>query len=281
MDKAEVLLVYGKKIPSVNSIYGVNKYKKCLYLSAEAKKYKASLQTQLDKSIEDKSVYFTKGNDTYYKLSINFIISKNMYRRDLTNFVKLTEDFIFPYFNLNDANNIETHLYKSFNKNAKNEYIHLSLEESKLNPHNACNINVEDNLLDCNIYSKKIPSVNSMYGVNRKTGGKYLMKEPKEFKESFKDSLGKLEVNPELFSKKDDYNLSMNFAINNFNSRDLTNMIKISEDSLFEYIDVNDSRNVEGHFYKTHLSQGFKEEITTINLSKSGLDTTFYDAKDR
>lgn len=109
----------------------------------------------------------------------------------------------------------------------------------------------------------KIPSVNSLYAYNPRTKSKYLTKEGKLYKERLKQQLQLQTINLSnqfiddsvnlikngIVSEKDfkkkmiAYDLHVIFFLNSgMLSRDTSNLIKATEDALFEYLDMNDSR---------------------------------------
>ena len=109
----------------------------------------------------------------------------------------------------------------------------------------------------------RIPSVNSLYAYNPKTKAKYLTKEGSLYKERLKqqlqlktvnlsnqfidDSIKLIEKNvvteKDFKNKSIAYDLHIIFYLNSgLLSRDTSNLIKATEDAIFEYLSLNDNR---------------------------------------
>jgi hypothetical protein len=109
----------------------------------------------------------------------------------------------------------------------------------------------------------KIPSVNSLYAYNPRTKSKYLTKDGKLYKDRLKQQLQLQTVNlsnqfiddsvniikdgvvteRDFKKKMIAYDLHVIFFLNSgILSRDTSNLIKATEDAIFEYLDMNDSR---------------------------------------
>lgn len=127
-------------------------------------------------------------------------------------------------------------------------------------------------------FEGKIPSVNSMY-MPKRGGGKYLAPEARLFKDTVKSQLARLVNKDEYDFIKDPnatFSLSLEFIIKGgFTRRDSSNMIKATEDSVFEYLEMNDSRVVQSEQTKYNRQGGNKEFILII-LKPSSIDVNKY-----
>lgn len=73
----------------------------------------------------------------------------------------------------------------------------------------------------------------------------------------------------------DYFNMTVQYVINkSFGARDLSNMTKLQEDILFRHLELNDSRNIEIHTYKSYLPES-SEEYIMVKLAKSNFDFMF------
>jgi len=110
---------------------------------------------------------------------------------------------------------------------------------------------------------KPIPSTNKLYGV--KTSSEfYLLPEVTEFLNLLKDQLVLTDPVSHCpwINTLNSYSLTFNFILNHsFWKRDLDNLIKKTQDVLFECISVNDRSVIELHTFKSYYEKSEYEYI--------------------
>lgn len=140
----------------------------------------------------------------------------------------------------------------------------------------------------------KIPSVNSLYSYNPKTKSKYLTKEGRLYKERLKQSLqykttnlsnqfindstslieNGLATEKDFRNKMIAYDLHVIFFLNSgILTRDTSNLIKATEDAIFEYLGINDSRVFHISSEKILndiIRTGEGQEMITVILKPTG-----------
>lgn len=129
-----------------------------------------------------------------------------------------------------------------------------------------------------------IPSVNSIYKA------KLIYKYGKPIPTIYKDSVATKvteEINeqlrmidfeeqaPWIFKKDAVFNLTIQFIFKqSFFKRDLDNLMKVVQDSIFRYFKINDSRVIELHTFKSILPSASEEKIC-VSLSESTSEIRF------
>lgn len=114
-------------------------------------------------------------------------------------------------------------------------------------------------------------SVNSMYGINRRTGAVYLQPEAAHTKNQIKDQLTWIDPVKQCpwITPDATYSIEYNFVIKSeFWKRDLDNMIKLSQDAVFECLRVNDSHVLDIKGSKSLRSGEFEYLILKIRHSE-------------
>ena len=129
-----------------------------------------------------------------------------------------------------------------------------------------------------------IPSVNSIY--KAKLIYKYGKPVPTIYKDSVATKVTE-EINeqlrminfeeqaPWIFKKDAVFNLTIQFIFKqSFFKRDLDNLMKVVQDSIFRYFKINDSRVIELHTFKSILPSASEEKIC-VSLSESTSEIRF------
>lgn len=92
-------------------------------------------------------------------------------------------------------------------------------------------------------------SVNSMYGINRRTGAVYLLPGPRKFKSMIHEQItyiDPIKYCGDWITYEGVYSASYSFILRyEFWKRDVDNMIKMTQDAICECLHINDSHIVE------------------------------------
>lgn len=123
----------------------------------------------------------------------------------------------------------------------------------------------------------KLPSVNSMYGINTGTGAVYKDAHTYQFETELKQQLAYCDplshcdwIEPSI-----PYGWHMNFLFGqSFWSRDASNMVKSPEDVIFRALGLNDARVVEGHIFKSYYYG--KCERLIVKVFESKFDFSYF-----
>lgn len=134
-DKIKLLLKIDDRIPSVNSIYQVNRKSGVLYRSPLATKIYQEIQSQITLSgICDFMPIFTKDRK-WYKTTYQFVVRYGLDTRDLSNMLKLVEDAIHRKLGIDDHSVIELNCVKSLmTNNSRAEFIIFEIMPSEFDP---------------------------------------------------------------------------------------------------------------------------------------------------
>jgi Holliday junction resolvase RusA-like endonuclease len=126
---------------------------------------------------------------------------------------------------------------------------------------------------------QKIPSVNSIY-LNRRGGGKYLSPEATSFRSMMVNQLNRIfNQHPEKLIELKNiplFDLHIEYVMKqSVGRRDLDNLHKLTQDSLFQFLGINDARVVSLKLEKYNRTGGSYEFIV-INISESKIDINKY-----
>ena len=134
-DSIKLLLRVDDRIPSVNSIYQVNRKTGVTYKSPLANKIYQEIQSQMTLSgISDFMPEFINGRK-YFRTKYQFVIRYGLNTRDLSNMLKLVEDAIHRKLGIDDHSVIELSCVKSFMGNeTRSEFIIFEILPSEFDP---------------------------------------------------------------------------------------------------------------------------------------------------
>lgn len=128
---------------------------------------------------------------------------------------------------------------------------------------------------------KKITSVNEAYKAKltyisgRPVAQIYKSKETKDYQRIIEDQLKMIDFKKEapwIWEIKN-FNFTIQATFNHgFYMRDLDNLLKATQDQVFRHLELNDSRIVELHAWKT-IMPGAPDELICIKLSESNFQT--------
>lgn len=113
------------------------------------------------------------------------------------------------------------------------------------------------------------PSVNSLYDTN-KWGAKFMRPEVSNMKWMIKEQVMKSDPVKYCPWIREDiaFVITYNFILNHsFWKRDTDNMIKVMQDGIFECLNVNDSRIIELHGYKSFRHSDYEYLIIRVGQS--------------
>lgn len=113
---------------SINSAYCINKRTGAIYLSPDMYRMICEVKDQI--VITDpvtQCPWVTP--DNLYRVTYNFILKSNFFKRDADNCIKKIQDAVFECLHVNDSRIVELHGYKSF-KPGDSEYLILRVSES-------------------------------------------------------------------------------------------------------------------------------------------------------
>jgi Holliday junction resolvase RusA-like endonuclease len=108
------------RFPSVNTMYGFNRFSKRRFLSSEGKDYKEYLAKALDKSGKGVLPHCCKYDVTYlFFMTEEMLFKKNgdIAEHDVSNFLKATEDALFEWMMESDSAVMGVHGYKRLTVN--------------------------------------------------------------------------------------------------------------------------------------------------------------------
>lgn len=121
----------------------------------------------------------------------------------------------------------------------------------------------------------KIPSVNSIY-LPKRGGGMYLAPEAVKFRNLVTKQVNEMLMKDETIQPKINsiplYHLHIEYIMKSgVNSRDLDNLNKLAQDSIFKTLGINDARVVSLNIEK-YSRQGGNYEFMIVELSPSKID---------
>lgn len=134
-DKIKLLLQINDRIPSVNSIYQVNRKSGVLYRAPLATKIYQEIQSQITLSgILDFMPTFIQGRQ-WFKTTYQFVVRYGFESRDLSNMLKLVEDAIHRKLGIDDHSVIELSCVKSIlHLDSHTEFIIFEIMPSEFDP---------------------------------------------------------------------------------------------------------------------------------------------------
>ena len=134
-DSVRLIFRVDDRIPSVNSIYQVNRKSGCLYKTPLANKIYQEIQKQITLSgVTDFMPEFTKDRQ-YFKTTYQFVVRYGLNSRDLSNMLKLVEDAIHRKLGIDDHSVIELNCVKSLMTNtSRSEFIIFEILPSDFDP---------------------------------------------------------------------------------------------------------------------------------------------------
>lgn len=119
---------------------------------------------------------------------------------------------------------------------------------------------------------KEFPSVNNMYGINTRSKVVYTLDHVHYFKMQLKDQIVFTDPKDHCpwIATNQVYYLALIFMLKHgFWRRDLDNMIKSTQDAIFQCLGINDARIIELHNYKNELSSDSPSEYLIIKVGLS------------
>lgn len=131
----------------------------------------------------------------------------------------------------------------------------------------------EQHWFEMMLAADQFTSVNSLYGINRRTGAIYMLAAPRHMKETLQDQLTVLDpvsqcpwISPDMV-----YSVEYNFVLKSeFWKRDIDNMIKVVQDAVFECLHVNDSHIIEVRSRK--MLRAGDNEYLILRVGESNFD---------
>jgi Holliday junction resolvase RusA-like endonuclease len=121
------------------------------------------------------------------------------------------------------------------------------------------------------VKTTEFPSVNSLYGINRRSKIIYTLPHVVKFQGELKDQI--ILTDPKLHcpwvADSQVYFFHSTFILNHkFWGRDLDNLLKSPIDVIFQCIGVNDARIVEHHSFKNFKPGDYEYLILKVGLSQ-------------
>jgi Holliday junction resolvase RusA-like endonuclease len=131
----------------------------------------------------------------------------------------------------------------------------------------------------------RIPSVNQLYLVNRKTGGLYRNpKATKVYQEVQKQITlsGIIDYMPKFMEGHRWYKTSYQFIVRfGLDTRDLSNMLKLVEDAIHRKLGIDDSAVVEIDCVKSQFNAWHHNEFIVFQIEPSDFDPMFFEKSDK
>ena len=123
------LLEFTNSIPSINNVKIIQKNHRRLVYSNEARAFKMTIKILMMQIFRDKSII--KEIPFPHRLELEFILKKSYSIRDCDNMIKLTQDSIYQFFDVDDnkINNLEVSKYDR--PGGKKEFIRFIITESE------------------------------------------------------------------------------------------------------------------------------------------------------
>lgn len=105
------------------------------HLSPQAVQYKEELSSALN--VLGSETFYNEypwllGNDNI-KATYHFVVNQSMFRRDVDNMIKMMQDSLFEWLELNDSLITEVHAFKFYAPSSETELVVIRLEPSMLN----------------------------------------------------------------------------------------------------------------------------------------------------
>lgn len=131
----------------------------------------------------------------------------------------------------------------------------------------------------------RIPSVNAIYEFNRKTGARYKTRLANKVYQIIQSQItlsGICDFMPEFLQGHSYFKTKYNFILRySFDSRDLSNMLKLVEDAIHRKLGIDDSKVVELVCAKSVLNNMSHAEFIVFEISPSNFDMNYFENKSK
>lgn len=277
----QTLIVPCMRLPSVNELYLHNKETGDVFKNPETVQMIDQMRTFLSDRYPIKKFSWLNKNSRIH-ISYDFILKRSLWRRDVSNFIKIVQDTVTRYIGIDDSQVLSIYARKSLKKDDLFEYaiVNISDEIVYHQPES-------DNTIV--IPLSYIPSVNSMYGYDKNSHQvfkepwihklewyvkDYLNKHIPRYKFTFLKNGLRLRCYYDFFLKS----LYEPVGVDVVKSRDTDNMIKAIEDIIFKYLKIDDRWVVELYARK-HNAPDNGNEYVAFTIEPSDFDVTSFTNK--
>lgn len=275
------ILVPCMRIPSVNELYLHNRQTGEVFKNPDTIRMIDQMRTFMSDNYS-LNMFSWLNDMSRVHISYDFILKRSLWRRDLSNLIKCSQDVITRYIGIDDSQVLSIYARKSLRTNTDVEWVACTItDEITMETPATTNTIV--------IPVSYIPSINNMYNYDPNSHQVY--------KEGWIHSLEgyiKSYLRTNLIKQK--FNFVKNGVkfkcyydfflrtlyeprgVGTLRSRDVDNLIKSIEDSIFRYFGVDDHWVTELYARKHNLPMASKEYVA-FTIEKSDYDTTSFNNK--
>lgn len=269
------------RIPSLNELYLHNRETGEIFKNPDTVRMIDQMRTFMADHY-NLSMFSWLNQQSLVHISYDFILRKSLWRRDLSNMIKCTQDTITRYIGIDDSQVLSIYARKSINKSNNIEYVVCTINDNII-------YDVPETKNTIIIPVSYIPSVNNMYNYDPKSHQVY--------KEQW---IHQLEYYIKNYLKRHIVGSKFNFVKNGVKfkcyydfflktlyepkdkvtarSRDVDNLIKSIEDSIFRYFKVDDHWVTELYARKHKIPSSINEYVA-FTIEQSYYDTTSFNHK--
>jgi Holliday junction resolvase RusA-like endonuclease len=133
------------------------------------------------------------------------------------------------------------------------------------------------------VIDDRIPSVNSIYEFNRRTGAIYKSQLANKIYQMIQKQItlsGIVDFMPEFIKGHQYFKTKYQFVVRyGFETRDLSNMLKLVEDAIHRKLGIDDHSVVELECVKSLMTNTSRSEFIIFEIQPSNFDTRFFENK--
>lgn len=275
------ILVPCMRIPSVNELYLHNRQTGEIFKNPDTVRMIDQMRTFMADHYS-LNMFSWLNESSRVHISYDFILKRSLWRRDLSNLLKCTQDTVTRYIGIDDSQVLSIYARKSLRHNADIEWVACTITDD-------IQLKTPESKNTIIIPVSYIPSVNNMYN--------YDPNSHQIFKEGWIHNLEryirsylrshliqnkfKFVTNGTKFRCYYDFFLKTLYeprGVGTVRSRDVDNLIKSIEDSIFRYFKVDDHWVTELYARKHNLPMASNEYVA-FTIEKSEYDTTSFNNK--
>lgn len=272
------VLIPCMRIPSVNELYLHNSQTGEVFKNPDTVRMIDQMRTFMADHYSLKLFNWLNSMSRVH-ITYDFILRKSLFRRDLSNMLKCVQDTLTRYIGIDDSQVLSIKARKSENRNNTVEWVACTITDSfELETPNTTNTIV--------IPVQYIPSINQMYNYDPKSHLVYKEQWIHGLEGYIKNYLRKNKLKERLnfvtngtrFKCYYDFFLKSLYEPKSAGvekSRDVDNLIKSIEDSIFRYFGVDDKWVIELYARK-HKLTNYNNEYVAFTIEKSDYDTTSF-----
>lgn len=272
------LLVPCWRIPSVNELYLHNRETGDVFKNPDTVRMIDQMRTFMADHYS-LSMFSWLNSMSRVHIDYDFILKRSLWRRDTSNMLKCVQDTITRYIGIDDSQVLSIYARKSLNKNNDVEWVVCRITDSP-------DLLVPETKNTIIIPVKYIPSVNNMYGYDCKSHQVYKEQWIHGMEWYIKDFLRKHIIKSKFnFVKNGNkFKCYYDFFLRTLyepkgpgavRSRDVDNLIKSIEDSIFRYFGVDDHWVVE-LIARKHKIPNNGTEYVAFTIEQSDYDTSSF-----